>query len=84
MKFRQSLLMSASVILLSSVGYVQTSNAEEAKWGPYLELEAKPGNNRTLGKIDVFAPLAQNADNLLFANIRGAKVPNSSILQLNG
>ncbi|MGD9788677.1 MAG: inverse autotransporter beta domain-containing protein [Sulfuricellaceae bacterium] len=41
------------------------------KWGPHVDVEAKPGNKRTLSEADVFLPLAQDARNLVFANLRG-------------
>lgn len=41
------------------------------QWGAHIDLEAKPGNRRKLGEIDIFAPLAQDAQTLYFANVRG-------------
>lgn len=41
------------------------------KWGPHVDVEAKPGNKRTLGEADFFLPLAQDARTLVFANLRG-------------
>ena len=40
------------------------------KWGPHIDLEAKPGSKRTLGEADLFLPLSQDARSLLFANLR--------------
>ncbi len=46
--------------------------AQEAalKWGPHIDLEAKPGSKRSLGEADLFVPLLQNADTLLFGSFR--------------
>ena len=44
--------------------------AQEPKWGPHLDLEAKPGTKRALGEADLFIPVAQSTDTLLFANLR--------------
>lgn len=40
------------------------------KWGPHIDLEARPGTDRSLGEVDLFIPLAQDADTLLFTSIR--------------
>ena len=40
------------------------------KWGPHIDFEAKPGSKRTLGEADLFFPVRQTTDSLLFANIR--------------
>lgn len=42
----------------------------EPKWGPHIDLEAKPGTKRSLGEGDAFVPLAQDGTTLLFANLR--------------
>lgn len=44
--------------------------AQDAKWAPHIDLEAKPGTKRSLGEADLFVPLAQNTDTLLFGNFR--------------
>lgn len=44
--------------------------AQNSKWGPHLDLEAKPGTKRSLGEGDLFIPVLQNADTLLFASLR--------------
>ncbi|HTH15619.1 MAG TPA: inverse autotransporter beta domain-containing protein, partial [Magnetospirillum sp.] len=44
--------------------------AGEDKWGAHVDLEGKAGTKRNLGEADVFLPLAQNADSVLFADIR--------------
>lgn len=41
------------------------------KWQPYIELEAKPGSQRNLGTLDLFMPLAQDEESLLFWLFRG-------------
>lgn len=49
----------------------QSAQTSPLKWGPFVDFEAKPGTKRSLGEADIFQPLAQNADTLLFANVRG-------------
>ena len=41
------------------------------KWLPFVDFEAKPGTKRSFGEADIFQPLWQNGDTLLFANVRG-------------
>lgn len=48
------------------------------KWEPYVELEAKPGSERVLGNADLFVPLAQDTDSLLFWLFRGVVTDDSS------
>jgi len=44
--------------------------AGEAKWGAHIDLEGRAGTERHLGEADLFLPLAQDDDTLLFANVR--------------
>ncbi|MGE5466442.1 MAG: inverse autotransporter beta domain-containing protein [Ignavibacteria bacterium] len=53
------------------------AEADSPKWGPHIDFEAKPGSKRTLGEADLFLPVVQNADTLVFANLR-ARVDNES------
>tara|TARA_R110002020_G_scaffold116694_3_gene267341 strand:- start:818 stop:1771 length:954 start_codon:yes stop_codon:yes gene_type:complete len=41
------------------------------KWRPYVEFTAAPGG-RTMGQVNLFAPLAQDGDSLLFADLRAS------------
>jgi hypothetical protein len=52
--------------------------ASEDKWGGYVEFFAKPGTERSLAKGDMFIPLQQNENFLLFANIRAVFDDHSS------
>ncbi|MBR9970607.1 inverse autotransporter beta domain-containing protein [Magnetospirillum sulfuroxidans] len=42
----------------------------EAKWGGHIDLEGKAGTDRHLGEADLFLPVVQDDDTLLFASIR--------------
>lgn len=56
-----------------------TAVAEDvAKWGPRIDLEAKPGSKRTLGEVDLLLPIAQDENTLAFTNLRGRFDDNSS------
>lgn len=47
------------------------SSANTAKWFPHVELIAKPGTERMVGKADFFVPLLQRRNWMVFANARG-------------
>jgi hypothetical protein len=53
-------------------------HADDSKWGPHIDFEAKPGSKRTLGEADLFMPVTQNADTLVFANLRARFDDDSS------
>lgn len=40
------------------------------KWGPFIDFEGKIGTRRNLGEGDLFVPLRQNRDTLIFGDIR--------------
>ncbi len=67
----------AAVVGLSQVGSVRAQDAQ-LKWGPHIDLEAKPGTKRSLGEADLFIPIAQSADTLLFASLRVRMDDNDS------
>jgi hypothetical protein len=41
------------------------------KWGPYIDFIARPGTPHSTGTIDLFVPVAQADDWLVFLNARG-------------
>ena len=51
-------------------------------WGPHIDVEAKPGSKRTLGEVDLFLPLSQDARTLVFGNLR-ARLDNQSSYEGN-
>jgi len=75
-------LSSASVLCLlflsTATGKIAAQEIASPKWGSHIDLEAKPGTKRSLGEIDLFAPIAQDAQTLYFANLRGRFDNNSS------
>ena len=58
----------AVLVLFLSSGATQ---AQDSKWGAHLDVEAKPGNKRSLAEGDLFLPLWQDGRSLLFGNLRG-------------
>lgn len=56
--------------------------AADKKWHPHVDFEGKLGSERSLGEADVFFPLAQDDDTLLFGNLR-ARLDNDSSSEAN-
>ena len=52
-------------VLLAAV-----SAQDQDKWTGYVEFSAKPGSDRSLAKGDLFLPIQQNEDSLLFVNLK--------------
>ncbi|WP_299866458.1 inverse autotransporter beta domain-containing protein [uncultured Hoeflea sp.] len=46
--------------------------AGDKKWRPHIEFTAAPGDERSLGQINLFAPLMQDGDSLLFTDLRAS------------
>ncbi len=66
----------AVVAALFSAGAVLAD--EPPKWGAHLDVEAKPGNKRSLGEMALFVPLKQDGRSLLFGNLIGRFDDHSS------
>ncbi len=49
----------------------QASVDSGPKWGAHIDFEAKPGSKRSLGEADLFLPLVQNENTLVFGSLRG-------------
>lgn len=74
-------VFSARVCVLSLcfvAGLSFPAGAAEKKWHPHVDFEGKLGSDRSLGEADVFFPLAQDDDTLLFGNLRARLDDDSS------
>lgn len=60
----------ATTIFTLLLGLVSAQDSEQDKWTSYIEVSAKPGNDRSLAKGDLFIPLHQNEDLLVFGNFK--------------
>ena len=61
------------------VGIPAAAVAEEPKkWGPHADVTLKAGNERVIGDIDLFLPLGQGANTLLFLDLRAQADTDSS------
>ncbi|MEM7429438.1 MAG: inverse autotransporter beta domain-containing protein, partial [Pseudomonadota bacterium] len=61
----------ASPVIITPASADAGSAIDAVKWHPHVDLIAKPGTDRMIGKADFFAPLMQDEDSMLFANMRG-------------
>ena len=57
-------------VFLSSASFIVPVQAEEETWGPNITTGAKIGNQRDLYSVELFSPLKQDDDTLLFSDIR--------------
>ncbi|MFS8182864.1 inverse autotransporter beta domain-containing protein [Pseudovibrio denitrificans] len=78
-------LKSVSVIsafVLNSL-LASTALAEEGrKWAPHLEIGGKFSKHRNIGETNIFVPLFQNNETLVFGDVRG-RFDNDSSQELN-
>ncbi|HEY3916656.1 MAG TPA: inverse autotransporter beta domain-containing protein [Stellaceae bacterium] len=64
--------MAALVLLIAAPALAQTPPASPPlKWAPFIDLDGKAGTQRNIGEGDLFIPLLQNSDSMLFADLRG-------------
>jgi len=49
-----------------------------SKWSSHIELELRKGNRRNLTESELFLPISQNENSLLFADIRGMQDNNQN------
>ena len=63
----------AAVILATFllVPIASRASAQDRIWRPYIELEGRANSLRHLGQGNLFLPLSQDNDELLFADFRG-------------
>lgn len=48
----------------------EPASPDRPKWGPHIDLEGRAGTKRNLGEADLFIPVLQDADTMLFSSIR--------------
>ncbi len=56
--------------VIGAVPAAQAQPAPEPKWGPYIDLEAKPGSKRDVGEANLFVPLTQTERTRVFGDLR--------------
>jgi hypothetical protein len=67
--FRHMLLGASALIGAGMLA--APAQAETGKWSPYFQIEAKPGSERQIGRVEMALPLWQDSDSLLFLDARG-------------
>ncbi|RCK32740.1 hypothetical protein TH9_13625 [Thalassospira xiamenensis] len=66
-------MLTACFVLSAADSAITPASAQDdasPKWGAHIDLEGKAGTERNLGEGDMFLPLLQNDDTMLFANLR--------------
>lgn len=76
---RTAWLASASIAAICSVSAAYADDVFAKRWQPWLETGAQVGNGRSLGEADLFVPLFQNGDTLIFTDLRGKFDNNASV-----
>lgn len=80
--WRSALPWGLAAFAFGAMAQEQSSGSPTPKWGAHIDFEAKPGSKRTLGEADFFLPLSQDADTLVFGNLR-ARLDNQSSYEGN-
>lgn len=64
-------LFAFSICLLSAITVPSPAIAQDRIWHGYVDGVFRGGSNREVGTLDLFAPLMQSENELLFADMRG-------------
>lgn len=72
-------LLSTSVPATAQQGEWQGPFTVAPKWGPFLDVEGMVGTQRRIGELDLFVPLGQNEQTLLFSDFRFKADDQSSL-----
>lgn len=70
-KLTATLAASVSVLATCTVQYAQADPVFDTRWDPWFESGGQVSTNRSLGQANLFVPLAQDSDTLLFTDLRG-------------
>ncbi len=70
--FLNTSIICSSLLLSASVSHAQNPSAySDNKWDGYIEFEARKGNNRNITETELFIPITQNNNSLIFLDVRG-------------
>lgn len=50
---------------------IASDNKRQKKWGPHVNIELRDGNKRDIARGELFLPIKQSNDDLIYADIRG-------------
>lgn len=65
---RRTLLIATSTTMLCNLG---TAYADDKPYGAHADISGKYSSARSLSELELFIPLAQSSNTLLFADVRG-------------
>ena len=77
-KLHLAILLGSTLLSSAAFAGAALAASAESKWGPHIDLEGKLGTDRNIGEADLFMPLWQDDDTLLFGNFRGRLDDNDS------
>ncbi|MCH2203262.1 MAG: inverse autotransporter beta domain-containing protein [Fuerstiella sp.] len=75
---RKSFLIGIVFLLLGSASHIAQAQIQTQVWRPYIDMEARGDSFRWLGQGNLFVPLIQDRDSMLFADLRGHWTDNST------
>lgn len=62
----------ATVIAAVPVARANVDDAFSKRWGPWVEMGGRFSDSRSIGEANLFAPVWQNSDSLLFFDVRAS------------
>lgn len=71
--------LSASLLAICAASPVYADDALAKRWGPWVETGGQFSSGRSLGEVNLFVPLLQNSDTLVFTDLRGKFDNNDSV-----
>lgn len=76
---RTAWLASASIAAICSVSPAHADDVFATRWAPWVETGAQVSKGRSLGEANLFVPILQNDDTLVFTDLRGKFDNNDSV-----
>ncbi|NML76973.1 hypothetical protein HHL25_22810 [Rhizobium sp. S-51] len=70
-KLTVALAASVSILATCTARYAHAESIFDTRWGPWFESGGQVSTNRSLGEANLFVPLSQDSDTLLFTDLRG-------------
>lgn len=71
--------LSASLLAICAASSAHAEDALAKRWGAWVETGGQLGKGRSLGEVNLFVPLLQNSDTLVFTDLRGKFDNNDSV-----
>ncbi|SUU89130.1 intimin-like protein SinH [Aminobacter aminovorans] len=71
--------LSASLLAICSASSAHAEDILAKRWGPWVETGGQFSKGRSLGEMNLFVPVLQNSDTLVFTDLRGKFDNNDSV-----